>query len=142
MSMSGPVLVGIDIGTTNLKAVATGPDGSILCVARRAMQIDSPGPGAAEFNLDALDRNLLAMLGELVEGLSRLGVASSRIAGIGVASIGESFVGIDRDGKRITPCPTWYDRRTKKRATTGICRSANGSTSPAWSMTISIRPIG
>lgn len=114
MTTSGPILVGIDIGTTNLKAIATRPDGTILCVARRAMQIDTPDAGAAEFNLEALDRNLLAILGELIEALSRLDIPASAISGIGVASIGESFVGIDSSGQRITPCPTWYDRRTTR----------------------------
>jgi len=113
MTVQDVLLVGIDIGTTNVKAVAMRPSGRVEAVARRAMVIDRPSPGAAAFNLDTLDADLIALLAELVESLASKGIGAGAIAGIGVASIGESFVGLDHDGRRITPCPTWYDRRTK-----------------------------
>ncbi|MDQ0469125.1 FGGY-family carbohydrate kinase [Labrys wisconsinensis] len=115
MSGSDAILVGIDIGTTNLKAVALHPDGRVAAVVRRPMVVRSGGAGATEFDLDALDRDLLGALRELVDRLAAEGVAPVRIAGIGVASIGESFVGLDREGRRVSPCPTWYDRRTTNR---------------------------
>lgn len=112
MSEANVLLIGIDIGTTNLKAVALRASGQVEAIARRAMVIERPFAGAAEFNLDVLDRDIVAVLKELVEGLSSKGIAAEEIAGIGIASIGESFVGLDADGRRVTPCPTWYDRRT------------------------------
>jgi len=104
-----PMLVGIDIGTTNLKLVAVHPGGRIEAVVRRAMVVDRPSAGAAEFNVAALERNLVEGLAELA---SRLGERRAAVEAIGVASIGESFVGLSGEGEVLTPCPTWYDRRT------------------------------
>ena len=115
MSASHALLVGIDIGTTNLKVVAARPGGRVEAVVRRSMVIDRPAPGAAEFNLDALDRDIASALSDLVKRLAERGIAPRAIAGIGVASIGESFVGLDGQDQRVTPCPTWYDRRTANR---------------------------
>ncbi|SFU11762.1 gluconokinase/xylulokinase [Mesorhizobium sp. YR577] len=115
MSASDGLLVGIDIGTTNLKVVAARPGGRVEAVVRRSMVIDRPAPGAAEFNLDALDRDIVSALSELVKLLTDRGIATGSIAGIGIASIGESFVGLDGQDRRVTPCPTWYDRRTANR---------------------------
>lgn len=111
-SASGPVLIGVDIGTTNLKVVAIRPDGTTLSVVRRGMRIDHPGPGAAEFDLGRLEVDLIALLGETVGRLASSDHVSADIAAIGICSIGESFVGLDEAGRRVTPCPTWYDRRT------------------------------
>ncbi len=115
MNASDALLVGIDIGTTNLKVVAARPGGRVEAVVRRSMVIDRPAAGAAEFNLDALDRDITSALSELVKLLADRGIAPGSIAGIGVASIGESFVGLDGQDRQITPCPTWYDRRTANR---------------------------
>ena len=114
-SASGPVLIGVDIGTTNLKVVAIRPDGTTLSVVRRGMRIDHPGPGAAEFDLGQLEADLIALLSETVERLASSGHAAADIAAIGICSIGESFVGLDGEGRRVTPCPTWFDRRTANR---------------------------
>jgi len=112
ISASGPVLIGVDIGTTNLKVVAIRPDGTTLSVVRRSMRIDHPGPGAAEFDLDQLETDLVSSLDETVERLASAGHAAADIAAVGICSIGESFVGLDAEGRRVTPCPTWFDRRT------------------------------
>jgi sugar (pentulose or hexulose) kinase len=115
MGLPGALLVGVDVGTTNLKAVAIRSTGRVEAVARRATVIRRPGPGASEFDLDALDRSLIEVLAELAERLRAGGIDPASVAAIGVDSFGESFVGLDGDGRRITPCPTWFDRRTRNR---------------------------
>lgn len=113
MSSASALLIGVDIGTTNLKAVALRPSGQVEAVARRAMAIARPEAGAAEFDLDVLDRDLVAVLKDVVDILSTKGISTGAVAAVGVASIGESFVGLDASGRRVLPCPTWYDRRTR-----------------------------
>ena len=121
MVTADAVLVGVDVGTTNLKAVAIRPTGRVEAVARRATVIRRPGSGASEFDLDALDRNLIEVLSELAERLRAGGIDPAAVAAIGIDSFGESFVGLDGDGRRMTPCPTWFDRRTRNlRADWGI----------------------
>jgi sugar (pentulose or hexulose) kinase len=121
MGAADVLLVGIDIGTSNLKAVALRPSGRVEAVARRPTVIVRGGPGETAFDLDALDRDLVGVLAELVAMLAARGIAPDAIAAIGVDSFGESFVGLDAEGRRITPCPTWFDRRTRNyRAAWGL----------------------
>ena len=123
MGPTRDLLIGIDIGTTNLKAVAIRPGGRVEAVARRPMGVRHPRHGWSEFDLDSLDRDLIAVLAELTAEVIRLGPVS--IHGIGVASFGESFVGLGAAGRRVTPCPTWFDRRTRNgRASLGLSPEA------------------
>lgn len=119
--MGGPLLLGVDVGTTNLKVVAVEPGGQVVAVARRPIVVRRPFAGAAEFDLDAVDRDLVSALAEVAGAID-----PARVAAIGVVSIGESFVGLDTTGSRVTSCPTWYDRRT-------LCgRDRLGLTAAAW----------
>lgn len=124
MKSSDTVLIGIDIGTTNLKFVAANPGGAVIAVVRRPMVVTRPAPHAADFDLDALRTNIQGGLKELADILEQQ--SAGKVAAIGIASIGESFVGLDRDGMPITSCPTWFDRRTSNR------REALGLTAADW----------
>ncbi|WP_425054014.1 FGGY-family carbohydrate kinase [Psychromarinibacter sp. S121] len=126
MATQQAILVGIDIGTTNVKAVAIDTAGRVLGVHRRPMVIRSPAPGATEFDLDALSAALLDLLKDTVAGLEAAGHGPDRIAAISVAAIGESFVGLDEDDRPVLPCPTWYDRRTAP------FRSGTGLSAEVW----------
>lgn len=126
MNTREPILVGVDIGTTNLKAVAIDRHRRVLSVQRRPMVIAAPAPGASEFDLAALDRALHEVLSATVAVLEAAGEIRSQIAAIAVDSIGESFVGLDSDDRPILPCPTWYDRRTAR------FRSEAGVDPQAW----------
>lgn len=110
MTNDRAILIGIDVGTTNLKFVAARPGGAVVAVVRRPMVVARPAPHAAEFDIGALRANIFGGLKELAE---HLGPAIVTVAGIGVASIGESFVGIGADGEPVMTCPTWFDRRTE-----------------------------
>lgn len=103
------VLIGIDIGTTNLKLLATTPSGEVLHVVTRPMVIHRPQPGWADFDLEALAEAVRSGLREVGGALPD----GATVAAIAVDSIGESFVGVDADGVAITNCPTWFDRRTR-----------------------------
>jgi len=102
------VLIGIDVGTTNLKVLATTPDGRVLRVVQRDMVIHRPAPGQAEFDLDVVEAGVLEGLAEVAATLP----AGAEVAAIAVASIGESVVAIDATGAAVSVCPTWFDRRT------------------------------
>ncbi|WP_373354729.1 L-fuculokinase [Pseudoroseicyclus sp. CXY001] len=126
MSSADPILIGIDIGTTNVKAVAVGAGGRVLGVQRRRMVIHTPAPGATEFDLSALDEALIGLLSDTAAQLEAEGHDAGRVAAISVAAIGESFVGLDADDRPVLPCPTWYDRRTS------AYRTGTGLSAEAW----------
>ena len=57
------VTVGIDIGTTSVKAVAVDGDGTVLARARVPHQVRTPAAGAFEHDIDLAWRaNVLAAL--------------------------------------------------------------------------------
>jgi sugar (pentulose or hexulose) kinase len=103
------VLVGIDVGTSNMKFIAITPGGKAVRLVVKKTQIDRPREGWSEFNILTLKQNIYRGLRELVEYLP----PEAKILSIGIDSIGESIVGINEFDEVITPCPTWYDRRTK-----------------------------
>ncbi len=107
-SATVPILVGIDVGTTNLKVLATTVDGRVVRVVQRAMTIHRPAPGQAEFDLGVVEAGILEGLSEIAAALP----AGAEVAAIAVASIGESVVAVDADGVPVSVCPTWFDRRT------------------------------
>lgn len=121
MTTREPILVGVDIGTTNLKAVAIDRHRKVLTVQRRPMVIATPLPGAAEFDIAALDRALHDVLSATVIALTEAGYRPAQIAAVSIDAIGESFVALDSDDRPVLPCPIWYDRRTARyRSETGL----------------------
>ena len=55
-STAGPLLVGVDAGTTNTKAVVVDADGSVLAVASEPTPIAYPQPEWAEYEGESLWR--------------------------------------------------------------------------------------
>jgi xylulokinase len=102
------VFVGLDLGTTNCKALAIDLEGQpvtslSLPTPARDSQISTP-----EYDADELWLSVVKLLRGLVEKLP----AGSTVAGLAVASMGESGVLIDAQGEPLAPVFTWYDRRT------------------------------
>ena len=102
------VLIGIDIGSSRTKLLAAGLDGRQIALVTRPTRVTRPAPGAAGFDVGSIVEGVVGGL----EELSTLLHDASTICAIGLCSVGEALVGLDRDGRRITPCPTWFDRRT------------------------------
>lgn len=90
MSAAGPdVTVGIDVGTTSVKAVAVDADGNVRARARVAHEVRSPAPGACEHDVDAAWRDgVLAALGLVAAGRD--------VAGVNVAAMVPSLGAVDR----------------------------------------------
>jgi xylulokinase len=97
------VTVGLDIGTTSIKAVAVDAAGDVVARARIPHEIHAPS--ADVFEHDAREA--------WVEGpraaLKALDV--SNIRGIGIASLMPSFTAVDNDGMPLTPGLLYGDHR-------------------------------
>jgi xylulokinase len=96
-------LVGLDVGTTGVKAVAISPTGEVLARAEEEYPLATPRPGWAEQDPDEWWR---------VSGaaLARLGVAKP--AGIGLSGQMHGLVCLGRDGRPLRPAILWNDQRT------------------------------
>ena len=98
------VTVGIDIGTTSVKAVAADEDGTVLASARVPHTISSPVAGAFEHDIDQAWRaGVLDALGQVAEGLD--------VAAVNVSAMVPSLGAVDANGRGVSPGLLYGDHR-------------------------------
>ena len=97
------VVLGLDLGTTNIKALAVGVDGQPIASAF-ASTPDING----EYDAEELWRVCARLTREIVANLG----SSHHIAGVAVASMGESGVLLDEHAQPLAPIIPWHDQRT------------------------------
>ena len=106
--MAEPLLIGIDLGTTNGKVACYDVKGQLLAEAAHAIPTHHPLPGWAEQDpVDWMD----ALTEGMQEVAVQLGPRIADVAGISLSNFGPGLVIVDQDGKPMAPCPTWQDER-------------------------------
>ena len=118
------LLLGLDIGTTTIKAAAYDPElGRVVGLAARPTPTDHPAPGLSEHDPEALWETVCTCLRDVCRGgVSPSGAAGEatsplRIAGLAIASLAEAGVPVDAAGQPLCPIIAWYDRRSEPQAT-------------------------
>lgn len=107
----GTLFIGIDIGTSSVKALMSGPGGERVAAFSHSHTIERPAPGAAEQDPELW----LARADEALERFSRHPRAAE-VAAIGVTSQVNTHVFCDADGRALRPAITWQDTRAKGQA--------------------------
>ncbi len=107
MPTDAPVLLGIDVGTSRVRALAFASDGRALAEVGRPTPWRVPAPGEAELDAEELARMVVGLLGELAGQLDD----PRRVRGLAVASVGEAGVLLDAQGRPLAPALAWYDPR-------------------------------
>jgi xylulokinase len=97
------VLVGLDVGTTGVKAVAISPTGEVLARAEEGYPLATTRPGWAEQDPDDWWRASEA-------ALVRLDIVKP--AGIGLSGQMHGLVCLGEDGRPLRPAILWNDQRT------------------------------
>ncbi|HET6772592.1 MAG TPA: FGGY-family carbohydrate kinase [Acidimicrobiales bacterium] len=101
------VTVGIDIGTTAVKAVAAAGDGTVLARARVPHEVRTPAPGSFEHDIgQAWRANVLAALGQVATGLD--------LAAVNVSAMVPSLGAVRADGTAAGPGLLYGDRRGER----------------------------
>ena len=100
------MLIGLDIGTTNVKAVAFSDEGSILAIAERANQTFASQPGWSEQAPEAVFQNVVEVLQEVI-GQTK----DHLLRGIVFSSAMHGLVPVDALGQPLTPFMLWSDLR-------------------------------
>ncbi len=97
-----PILIGLDVGTTGVKALAVSPEGDIVGRAEEGYPLSTPRPGWAEQ--------------EPTDWVRAAGVALSRLgadpAAVGLSGQMHGLVCLDRDDRVLRPAILWNDQRT------------------------------
>lgn len=109
MDRAKPIIIGIDQGTTNTKAIALAGDGRILAEASRPIATSAPEPGWVEQDAEAMVANVIACVGELIKMTA---ADPAEIAGIGIANQTETLVVWNpTTGRPVIPAIVWQCRR-------------------------------
>ena len=99
------VLLGVDVGTSSLKAVAISPRGELLAQATRCYPTRSPRPGWAEQEPEEWWQACREAVQEVV------GKAGAELLALGFTGQMHSFVLLDEGGRPLRPAITWCDTR-------------------------------
>ena len=98
-----PTLVGLDVGTTGVKALAISPTGEVLARAEEAYPLSHPRPGWSEQDPEDWWRASQAALHAL---------GAHGVAGIGLSGQMHGLVVLDERLHVLRPAILWNDQRT------------------------------
>lgn len=102
-------LVGIDVGTSAVKALAFNYDtGEVAAVATLPLPTYHPRRGWTEYDPAVVWQTVATCLGRLWDG-----VPAASVAGVAVASMGEAGVLLHDSGQPTYPIIAWHDPRTQ-----------------------------
>lgn len=105
-------VLGIDLGTSQVKALVMAPDGEIRGRGRAGYRVVSPGEGLAETDPAEWWRATVAAVREALADAS----ADVEVAAVGVDGQMHGVVLADADGAAVRPGILWLDRRAEAQA--------------------------
>lgn len=108
-----PLLVGLDVGTTSVKAVVFTAAGRQVAVGRAPTPwVTIPlGPGAPVATGTEMDALALADAARSALAQALDAAPPGEVAGLGVTGMGESGVLLDATGRPVAPIIAWHDDR-------------------------------
>lgn len=103
------VIIGLDVGTTTVRASAYAVGGGRVGSAVRQYPLLHPETGFAEQDPDVVVAAALATVGDLVAGLGQ-----RRVLALACSAALHGLVGLDADHHPLTPLVTWADDRSRE----------------------------
>lgn len=101
--------IGIDLGTSSVKLLLVGEDGTILNTVTKAYPVCYPKSGWSEQNPADWYSGVTGGIKELLFSQDK-----KSVKGIGLGGQMHGLVALDRDGEVIRPCILWNDGRTQR----------------------------
>lgn len=108
-----PCYLGIDLGTSGLKAALVRADGTILSIGYHGLGIDVPYPGFAQQNPDIWCE---AARDAIAQAVQQAGIPATNIRGIGFSGQMHGLVALGEDRKPLYPSIIWCDQRSAKQS--------------------------
>lgn len=103
-------IIGIDIGTTNTKAVAFTIHGEVIASAGASYSVLPGPPGCHELDPEQLFEAVLSVLKEVYGNCA--GGREETLAGISFSCAMHSLIAVDESGRLLTHAMTWADLRS------------------------------
>ena len=105
--MTAPLLLGIDEGTTAVKAALFDGDLHVVAKARREVPVSHPQPGWVEQDPELILAAVVDAVAEVLEA-----AAGREVLAAGLDHQGESVLAWDGgSGRALTPVIVWQDKR-------------------------------
>ena len=102
-------VLGLDVGTSALKAVLYTQNGCELFATQQSYRLAKPRPGWVELDGEEMWRALIAVL----RAAAAAAGATTRIASLALAAQAGSMVPVGADGQAVAPMITWLDQRAE-----------------------------
>ncbi len=106
MTPRGDAFLGIDLGTTNIKAFVVTRQGRVVSSGSAGVGVRYDASGAAEQDIEEIWRETAGAVRQAAAGAE-----ASRICAIGVSSQGGALQLLDRSGASVGPVIGWQDSR-------------------------------
>lgn len=103
-------VLGMDCGTTNIKAIILGKDGKVVAEASRPSKFLMPGPNMHEQDAREWWENTKAIFRQLTQTAGR--EVTKRIKGISISSHTVTLLPLDKDGEPLRNALTYQDNRS------------------------------
>ena len=105
--MASDLLLGIDIGTTNCKAILFDLQGRLIAGGSAPTPTYHPRPEWFEHDPEQLWQTVVTTIRQAL-----IGIDPKCVRGLTVASMGESGTMVDAHGRALCPMIVWHDART------------------------------
>ena len=105
--MGDSLFLGLDVGTSGVKAILVSPAGAVAAAATVPLSLDTPRPGWAEQDPEAWWQASGTAIRRVLEQR-----AGARVAAVGISGQMHSSVFLDKSGAVIRPALLWCDGRT------------------------------
>jgi gluconokinase len=115
--MKSPVILALDIGTSSTRSAICDAKGNrvVATTAHVGYPLITAPDGRAELRPADIDQAVAQVLTSTLRSWRKLH-STSPIAAIGVSCFWHSLLGLDANGKVITPIYTWADSRCREQA--------------------------
>jgi sugar (pentulose or hexulose) kinase len=108
---TGPLLLGVDLGTTAIKGGLHRLDGSVAATASAEYELLTPSPAVVEVPVPVY----WDAFANVVHSLLRIsGCEPKRIAAVGISAQGETILPVGRDGRALRHAIVWLDNRAQQ----------------------------
>jgi xylulokinase len=111
--LPAPCFLGIDAGTTSLKAALFDEAGRLLAAAGQEYRLLTPGPAMVELDAEVYWE---ACCRAVRAAVSRSGIDRERIAALAISSQAETLIPVDAAGRPVRNAIVWLDNRAVEEA--------------------------
>ena len=125
--MPDPLVLGLDVGTSSVKAILVDTAGTVVAAAAAPLSLETPQPGWAEQDPEAWwEASRTAIRDVLAQR------PAERVAAVGISGQMHSSVFLDREGTVIRPALLWCDGRTTPECREIVARAGSEARLRDW----------